>query len=544
MPTVDPAGDELLNIANLHFKKRQAELDLEQAQTQLNHAGRTAVPRVFAELVAQKQKEDKRKEAIQKAGAQQAPSPESMLPPLTEVTGQTRGTEGASIASNIAEMVSGGRAVKMQQQQPIGVVSGQFPPQAQAQGVPAAAPNEPIPIERKVSGVERALSVPGLLLSAAGRNPEAIVHFGKQLFTGKETVGYTTAEEQAAQHQAQERARIDPLAKPLSVLRLQMESDDPAVQQQAQQSFQQHLDQIEQNLGPEDRAAVASRADDLYLIASEKRFEKQLDPAYQNKLALDRQKFDVRNKALTCGYECLSEAEKVIMGGRQKLEVSGSLLTAPTQATKNFGQREVMQNDVLINSLNQVSEALTNPDGTIWEEPFTLAGKARFANMEARDYLRGMHPQGPLDDTERKEFDRFSTIKQNLAMLNVPYMHQLIGATMSPAELQRIDDLLAQINKAPIPNIVALRELRQTMGLNKVRYLTILNTPEFQGMDPETAQPLSNTKEMVRQMVAKKAEEFSAQGVPKEQAEQRIQAMFYNAYGLDIKKMFGQKQTE
>lgn len=115
MPAKDPVSDALLNVYNLYADRRQAELDLERARTAEQVGARSAVPGVMAQLAEQDLKHRKQREQIQKAQEQGQMSPAAMLPPLTEVDGNTssrRAAMGAAAAEEIQKAVSGGAAAK------------------------------------------------------------------------------------------------------------------------------------------------------------------------------------------------------------------------------------------------------------------------------------------------------------------------------------------------------------------------------------------------------------------------------------------------
>jgi hypothetical protein len=399
-------------------------------------------------------------------------------------------------------------------------------------------PSAPIKQQVDLSGWQRALAGAGALLSVAGRNAEGILEFGSQAVTGKATVGYTTAEKQ----DAIARERLDRVAIPLSLYRSRMESEDPKTREEATQLWENGLEQIRKEGGDDYAQAAKIRSADLSMIADEKDRRKREDPEYQTKHAIHEQDFEIRNKVLAGGDRGLSPEQSLNPGelaifksSSRAVNVTNNMPSPLTKENVTFAQREVMDNDTMINGLNQLGDAMIAPDGDLTEDSkrfFTWRGGMEYNLYQVREKAGEQ-----LDPENQKRYEHYATIAQNIAMLNVPYMHKMIGATMSPQELERIDKLLVMIQKSPTDNIVAFRELRQSLGLAKFRHLNVLNAKEFQGIDAEKAMPFSRVTEMVREVAEKQAQDMINQGIPKDEAAARQQRMFMNAYGIDIKRI-------
>jgi hypothetical protein len=282
------------------------------------------------------------------------------------------------------------------------------------------------------------------------------------------------------------------------------------------------------------------------MIADEKDRRKREDPEYQTRHAIHEQDFEIRNKVLRCGAkglspeQCLNPGDLALFKSSSRaVNITNNMPSPLTKENVTFLQREVDDNDTMINGLNQLGDIMMTPEGTLTEEArtfFTWQGQ-----LDYNLFLPGREKGGEiLEPATKKRYEHYATIAQNIAMLNVPYMHKMIGATMSPAELERIDKLLVMIQKSPTENLVAFRELRQSLGLSKFRHLNVLGTKEFQGIDPEKAMPFSRVTEMVREVANAKAAEMASAGVPKDEANARLKTLFMNAYGLDIGQVFGE----
>lgn len=113
----NPLTSATLSVFEASLDRKQAQLDYERAQARENAIARDAVPGLIAQLTEMEAKKQKQRESIAKASEQQQASPASMLPPLTEVSGQTsaRGAgAGAAVLSELANQISGGRGIRQQ----------------------------------------------------------------------------------------------------------------------------------------------------------------------------------------------------------------------------------------------------------------------------------------------------------------------------------------------------------------------------------------------------------------------------------------------
>lgn len=536
----DPTTEGLLNITNLYLDRKQAELDLERARFRENAVGRTIVPGVAAQIAQLEQKKQQQRERISNAAQQQGMSSQQMLPPLTPVTGQARqgGELGANLASGLVDRIGGGPKPAILAPGASGaavvptIVTG---PQPGQQGMPAqtaqaGAPGTVVPIQQDLSGWQRALSGFGTALSLAGRNPEGFVRLGSEVATGKRTIGYEklpTLEEQNAQ-----------LAQPLSVLRARMASPNPAVAQQAGQRYQQGLDQLEQAFGPERRATIELQAEDQYYAADEafrRRFEDPTETAKRDKAVAE---WNIEKKVIESGKkpeEVLNPGELAILQGRQTkaAQVTVQNITKPTATSLESG---IKGSSDLINKLNVIDEATTNPDGSFWNEPFTIGGKARHKALELR--AQGFGP--PLSPQEGAELQRFADVDTTMASMTLEQLHSWLGATMSEGELKASEPLLPKPWKDAFTNQQDLLRLRENAGLSIMRYEQILQSNSL--ADPRYAEELSDTKTYARGVADKAVKDLMSTGVPQDQAYQQVKEQFRRRYGLDLNRLVGAKK--
>jgi len=146
MAQKNPIAAELLNLAELNHAEKQAALDLERARYRKTIGGQQAIPTVAMTLAENAEKRRKKAEQIQKQGEKSGPSPQSMLPPMVEPTGQTRSTGAAGSAKAITELagvgISGGGPQPAMQGGGGGVVGNMLGAGMSAAGATAPTPTQ------------------------------------------------------------------------------------------------------------------------------------------------------------------------------------------------------------------------------------------------------------------------------------------------------------------------------------------------------------------------------------------------------------------
>lgn len=557
--SLNPAGDELLNVYKLYDKRRRAELDLELAKAEEMHGSRSAGPKVLAQLAQNEMKRKQDQQKIQQAGQQAQMTPAQALPPMTPISGDAgRGQVGASIASEIADKVTGGSFVKeVSTPGPVGIVSAGAGPGAQPGPVaqPGAAPQvQPVGPgfggTPELSGAQRFLRGIGALMAVAGRNPDAFVRGVEQAATGKQVVDY-------AQVPTMDQV-ANTMAAPISVLRARMESKDPATRDQARQLYGEALDRVDQQGVPGLRDAVRIAADDQFFKADEAARRKREDPATQFELDQKEDLFKIRNKVLECGSrgippeQCLNPGELAIFGqGKQGTTIINQIPAPVTKANITKFQQETVTLNRLIDEANQFDDAMTLdptdslvgagyaiklPDGTwAFNSPFTGPGQAHNAWLSGRTWMGGT-----LEGDDFRFHDKFASLKSYRTLMTAPYLHSLIGATMSPAELARMDEFLPNADDDVYETVRKNRQLRENAGLAKLRYLTILNSPGFEGVDP-TSMSLSDARGLARTLADGAYKQYRAEGKSEEEASAQLRKDFRNKYGLDIDSLNGEQ---
>jgi hypothetical protein len=549
VPSANPFLDHLLEVYNLNQDRRQAELDLERARTKEQVGSRMAVPAAFAEMAQIEAKKQKAKEAAEKSGQSQAPTPQMMLPPMTDVNGQTSGRGGQALASAAADIfakVNGGAAIK--QGSPLGnatmaggstlgaagaaVLNGALGPGI-AQRTPginpaAAAPGSIVPQKVPLTTGEKWLAGLGSVLSLVGRNPGALMETGGQLISGEKTVGYTqtpTVQEQAAV-----------FARPLSAVRFGMDSKDPQMAAQATAQYQKHLDQIEQQFGKETRDAAEINAEDLYWEKAQAQQLKAEEPARKRAELM----FDIENRVHESGKkpeEVLNAGDLALLQGRQTKGATVSVQNI-TPANRTALNNSIKGTDDLLNQLNSIDDVLTNPDGSFWADPFTLPGKWDYGKLAARDYAGNL--VDPLNAEESERLQRYATVDQVMASMTVQQLHSWLGATMSEGEIRLAYPMLPAISKGPQKNQAQLRQLREDIGLSKLRYSTILETGSQ--VDPRYAQTLSATKLQAKELVRARTEELlKKEGYTPDRVAEQVRDEFKRNWGLDADRLMGVK---
>lgn len=535
MPSKDPVTDELLNVYNLYAKRQRAELDLNTAKAAEQIGAKRAIPNVMAQLAEQHLKEEKRKQQIQKAQEQGQMSQAAMTPPMTDVDGQTsarRSALGGDVADAIAKKVTGGSFVKEMGNLPgASIGTAQALPQAGAQPAPVTQPGEPgsvRPVEQELSGGQRALSGLGAFMSLVGRSPQGVVEFGKEAITGKRTVGYErlpTVQEQAAT-----------FAQPLSSVRFAMDSKDPQQAGLASQQYQKHLDSIEQQFGRPTRDAAEIAGEDLYWAKAQAQALKEEEPARKRAELM----FNIENKVVESGKkpeDVLNPGELALLQGRQ---TKGATVIAQniTPANTTEINKKIMGTDDLLNQLNSIDDVLTNPDGSFWADPFTVPGKIDYGKLAARDYLGNI--TDPLTPEESDRLQRYSQVDQVMASMSVQQLHSWLGATMSEGEIKLAYPMLPSLTKGPQKNEAQLRQLREDIGLSKLRYTTILQSGSQ--VDPRYAMSLSATKIKARELIDARITELRGKpGYTDAQAVEQVRDEFKRTYGLDVDRLKGIK---
>ena len=100
----NPITEALLQVYDSRTQTAQARLKFEQMQAKEALIARGAVPGVFAELTKREQKRQKQEQQIAKSGEGQQASPQAMVPPTVDVTGQTAGRDPAQALKSASEI--------------------------------------------------------------------------------------------------------------------------------------------------------------------------------------------------------------------------------------------------------------------------------------------------------------------------------------------------------------------------------------------------------------------------------------------------------
>lgn len=550
---VDPIGKTLFDVYGAMADRKQAELDLERARTKEAIVGRSAVPGVMAELAKRKEQEDKKRQKIAEQGQQQAPA-QSMAPPLTEVNGRMTGrSPGAALtnARKLADFISGGGGIKGQggglipggpknaglQQVSIpraGVSAGLPGPAAagqvatapagaagaaQAQQAPttpaaSAASIEPIPIQRDVGGVERGVDTAIGLLT---RDPGSL----RRAATGKETIGWTTVQEQAQQ-----------FVPGLAVLEARRRSTDPAVSEPARQMYEQKIEEL-RKINPVLADEAARQGLDTYYLADERQRLIEEDPKWKADREKATRAWAIEEKVIENGTGALTPGELEWWNrNRRKTDVTVNVDTLEKAARVQL-QQDLEKGRVAVQHLDSIEQALGPLEKNAWI--FTWEGRADVGRLR----LKAESPLlwGAITPEEREKIEAYTAVEQSIAAFDVPAMHDLIGATMSPPEIQRINPLFPGMHKDFYTNRQDLLQLREDYGLSLFRKEFVLE--KNSAIDPRFAFSLGHSRQLVEASATERIDYWIKEGATEAEALDRTRHEFRSRYGLNIDRIMG-----
>ena len=550
MAQKNPVTDALLNLYELHADTRQAQLDLERAQAKESLNARGAVSGVFAQLQENEAKRQKQRESAQKQQAQGQASPQAMVPPLTDVSGQTGGRDPSSSLKAVGELIEkvsgGGGARRAGQvpggpQQPAGIGQGinpnAPPPLAggqintqvgQAGPAPTGAPMPTGPpgstqaVQIPLSGGQRALAgVSGL----AARNVTAI----EEAVTGKRTVGHVqipTADQQAER-----------FAKPLSALEKMRRSPDPAAADAAEQQYLQYKDRITQEFGEEVWRSADLQAEDLNIIEEEQRLAQAADPDYRQKQLIT----DIVEKGID-DYGSLTSTERMVFdrkfGNRPPQQINVNVLQ-PGTATQM--EKQISANLDVIQNIQIMREAYY-PEFYERSVQGIQQGQRPVPGTTGDIFLLEQKNKAPalfgaLTSQEEERLNRHRALDQAQGTLTQEKIRASAGLTQSAAEIALTMKTVPNENTSPAAVLGYLDRLQERMGLANVRYESMLRMGITNPEEMASTLPLASAPALAKSIARQRAEQLAAEGVPPDQARRKIELEFMDRYGLDINRI-------
>ncbi len=572
--TRDPITKTAMDLFAVRAKRQAAELALEKARVEEAMAGRTAVPGVIAELTQRHEKEQQRRAKIQEQGAQPKVPAQAMTPPLTDVSGQMGGRSSGQALKNasfLADVVSGGGGLK-RAGVPGGVAQQSIPQAGPSAGMPApgaAAPQgagatpagaaasptlatQAVPVERQLGGAERWWNA---ILGAAFRSAPEL----NAAIRGRQVIGHTTLGEQA-----------DQLAGPLATLKSRSNALDPEVAKASREQYDQRMQQIEKEMGPEMAALVRQRTDDLVLAADEqqrianedpetqdRRRKAQLDlmiaedrlsrqPALDEKLRLDieRSRADLRRANQEYAEATSPEARREAEVRRRTAEVelqrkehalqkeTAPPRYEPSPEIKKEIETTLNSSQDLLRKLEEV-EFLANTEGEYFRQRFETGAFVEHKRLVGLDALNLLDAEG------KRKLGVWKEIDSKLARLNVKQINDLAGKTMTPEELKRIEPMLTLITSdSPTSALAGLGSLRSELGLSIFRYTSLLNI----GVKPENAPfgwGMVDTRRIATETSLEMVDTYKSQGYSQDEASAKTADFFRSNYGIDLKQLTG-----
>ena len=553
----DPITKTMFDLFSVMADRKQAELDLERAQTKENLTGRTAIPGVMAELAKRREQEAKRQEKIRAASQQPQTPAAALTPPTVDVSGEAQARQSASSEKNaqfladLAGKFAGGGGPQPAtgspglspginpsgrmpgQPGPIAAgatgtaqtgAPGQQPtaptPQPQAPGT-TGTPNpllaaQPIPQTRDLGIGEQILNIAAGL---AFRNAQ-LFHSGVM---GEEVLGYTTLDAQA-----------DDLAPGLAIIHGRRRDADPDVRAEAEKQWAIRMDEL-RKINPQLAIEAERRAEDLYLIADEQR-RTGLDPLGDAKAEKFRREWAIEEKVIE--GKPLTPGEQQWWDRRSTRGQTNVTVNLPSEAknkiigTLESGRMSIQKMDSVVSAMKDMEWA------------FTKEGKLEMFRLQE---LKEGSPLvfGQLSETERKRVETFSRLQTAIKNFSAPAIHELIGATMTKAELEFVTDLFPSLDKGFETNKANLAELREAYALSLFRNETVLARQSALGIDdmhPDDAKyamSLGATKQAAINAVVERQLTLEDQGFTPADAQRRVVDEFRWRYGLDVYHLMG-----
>lgn len=526
MPAKNPITDAMLTLYENQYATRQAQLDYERARTREQVYAKGAVKGVVSELAEIEMKKQKQKEAIEKSGQSQA-NPQAMVPPTIDVTGQTSGRDMSGAfksASEIAQLVSGGAGIKQ------GAIGGGFgqtgPPQPgspgvspgipQPQGQPAAqpapgqaVPGQSVPVQQPVSGLERWVGGPlQMIVGAAGRSPGAVVAGLHEMSTGMRDAGF------------EQLPTVEKMGKDLSQTLWAAQEGLTGSAASLNDQFQR----IAGRYGPEVSKQVANAA--LTEAAEVERQQQLFESDPKRVMAKQQQRLLAKAEV---EFENLTPGELFVLQGMRKSSTSttnieNKIMMPSTQADI---EKDVWGNQDFVQALNEI-------DRNFYPDYYTLLrDQGQLPNAGRRIYARlglDLSPEG------KEKLGRFASFDQSLGGISLETAHRLLGAQMTPYELQRFDRAFQGFSQATdaISGRASLDQMREMVGLSTLRRAHALMMPRTATSNPGDWVKLGDGRDLALNDVATRIEQLEAGGVESIQAEQQAFWEMKNAYGLDV----------
>lgn len=525
MAVKNPITDALLTLHELTAAEQKARIDYEAAQAKRNLYGQGAVRGVATELAEMRMKKQKQQEAIAKAGEGQQASPQAMVPPTIDVSGQTGGRDMAASlkgAAEIAKMVSGGAAIKQ------GAIGGGFGQTSQnpaiSQGInPAAMPAlgqpqapqsgqavpggvAPLPAQ-PISGLERWLGGPlQIIAGAAARSPGAISAGLHELASGTRDTG-----------QYEQLPTVEKMGKDISQTLWAAQEGLTG----GAAALNDQFTRIASKYGPEISKQVANAA-----LAEAAEIERQ-QQLQQNdpKQRLAEQKWRISEILETQGPEALSPGQKIIAAGWDRSTNIENRIMMP--ATTAQIESDIWKQQDFIQSLNSIDQQFDPEYYTLFKSKGLVANTARaFAS----------HLGLSLGDEDRQKLDKFARLDQSLGGLSLEKAHELIGAYMSPAELPRFDRAFKGLQQStdPISARASLDQLREISGFTMIRRAHALMMQRSGNANPGDWIKLGDARSLALNDTAARIKELTDQGVDFGEAEKQAFWEIKNVYGLDV----------
>ena len=520
-----------MSLVDLHYNQKKAQLEAERASTQKSVEGRQVLPGVMAQLAELRAKEQAQKEKISRQGESQGPSPQSMMPPMVEVSGQTSGrspTQALKSASEIAQFVSGGAGIK---QGMIGTIAGQQAPQQAPQqaGATQSVPtnigqptqtvpsgSQLIPQTVQLSGLERAASGVGAVLGVASRSPQAAVSGATELFKGERVVGYTTVDEQAQK-----------FVPGLSVLEARRRDSDPNVSVPSAKLYDERMAQLRQ-MNPAIADSAASQALDVYYVKDEEMRLQRETPIETVKREKAQAEWAIEEQVIEHGPDSLNAGQRAVWekGRRQTNTTNVINMPNPLQkSTRGYMEQELDKGFQAIQHMDGIDSAMPGMD---WA--FTLEGKADIIRL--RDF-KAKSPMlfGAMSPEQQRKINDYARLEGSIASFNLPEIHDLFGAAFTQVEMEAKEDLFPSMEKDMYTNKQDLKRLREDYGLALFRRAMVLD--QNTEIDPRDAMGLGASKMRAQASGLERLAELQSAGKNDVDALNQVRHEFKSRFGID-----------